>query len=403
MSAKKKGGELVPVNVRAITALGMQERDKELIALAASTSDITAITNADGYKQVRGARIVLKNLRVEIQNAGKKAREDAQAFSKAVIAEEKRLVGLISPEETRLETLEVEEDNRLEAIRQAEIEAELKRVAEIDARIETIRGWPVHYAGKPSALIRQAVETANNYVIDEQFAEKSDLAQNVLDASRAALSGILSQREAHEAEQERIKKEREELARLRAEAAERETKERARIAEEERQAKIARDAEAARQAEQFRAQREQEEKERRERQRIIDEENERRRVVQEAQAKAERDRIAAEEAALEERLAAERAKSARIEAERAEAARIERERIAAEEARLAAERAELTRQQEEFRRTQAPVHLASARTETTRPSASAIVDVLANEYETDIHVVLGWIRDIDWNDEAIAA
>jgi hypothetical protein len=132
MSKKK---ELVPVSVRAAKALAMQDRETELVELAASTADITAITNPDGYKQVRSARLVLKNLRVDIQNAGKQAREDATAFQKAVIAEEKRLIKLIEPEETRLEALEVAEDERIAAVKQAEIDAEAARQANAAAEI----------------------------------------------------------------------------------------------------------------------------------------------------------------------------------------------------------------------------------------------------------------------------
>lgn len=340
---------------RAVAALGFDEKkEAELRELAERTKTITAITNKDGYTQVHNGRMALKNQRIEIQNAGKAAREDATAYSKAVIAVEKRAIGIISPEEDRLEALQGAYDAAIEAEKEAQIQAELARMAAIDARIEIIRNWPAQYSGKPSSLVEQQVRVANDYVIDDFFEEKAQIAQAALETARLALAGILAERKAHEAEQERIKAERAELEALRAAQAKRDAEERARIAEEERSAKAARDAEATRQAAELKAQRQK----------------------QDAEAAAERKRIADEEAAAKairdaeaKKLAAERAE---FERQQAEARRIkeEEERVKREQARLAS---------------------------IQKPSDDELLGVLAKHYSVPVEKAAEWILAIDFS------
>lgn len=360
------------VTQRAIAALGFDEKkETELRELAARTTTITAITNKDGYTQVHAGRMALKNQRVEIQNAGKDARDDATKFSKAVIAEEKRLISVISPEEERLQKLQDAHDAAIEAEKQAKIDAEIARVAAIDARVETIRNWPTAYTGKPSSLVEQQVRVANEYIIDEFFEEKADTARAVLEASRAALVGILAERQAHEAEQERIKAERAELEKLRAEQALRDAAERARIAEEERQAKVERDAEAARHAAQLKAQQEEQNRINAARQAELD------RIEREKQA--EWDRREAELKALRD----------------------------AEDARLAADRAELERQQEEFRKAQEPdpepeVIVLQTDPPPARPTMDQILATLCATYSADRETVIEWILSMDLSERKAA-
>ena len=360
--SKKKGKELVPVAVRAVTALGMKERETELTQLAASTVDIVSITNPDGYKQVRAARLVLKNLRVEIQNAGKAAREDATAFSKAVIAEEKRLIGLIQPEEARLEALEVAEDQRIEAEKQAEIDRELARQADLQERVAELRGCQILTPTSGSELIAEHIGDLEGIAIDDSFQEFREQAESTRAAGLARLRELHAAAVAHEAEQERLAAERAELERLRAEAAQRAREE----AERERQAAAARQAEQRRHAEQLRAQAEAAEREQRERQRLIDAENERVRAANEA-----------------------------------------------EQQRLAAERAEIERQQAELRKAQEPAPttletnetlpdaavesaLESAPSVKALPSREEIVDALCDEFGlTEVEAVTA-LAQFDW-------
>ncbi|OMG61501.1 hypothetical protein AUR59_020290 [Stutzerimonas balearica] len=190
--------------------------------------------------------------------------------------------------------------------------AEAARVAEHERRISELRCVDVE--GRNAAEIASAISLIEEYEVDESWEEFEAEAHRVKAASLAALREALTKRQQYEAEQA-------ELERLRAEAAQREQK--------EREERIAREAaeQAKREAEQ-RAQAEREAA-----------------VRREAEAKA-----AAERRELELKLAAERAERERVEAQqRAEqaerdaeakaqaAAAAERQRQADEQARLEAE------------------------------------------------------------------
>lgn len=252
------------VQERAVIALGQREHEQELIALAASTTDIVAITNADGYKQVHAARMALVGRRVQIQKLSKDARDDATKFGKACIAEERRLIALIEPEEIRLDALETEHDKKIAAEKQARIDAEIKRVADINQRIADIRDLAKFSAAAGPGFIAPRLAQAEAIFIDETYAEFATTAENAKTAAVAGIKEMLAAAVQRAAEQE-------ELNKLRAANAKREADER--------------------------AEREKRESEERARQESID-----RKVREEQRVKAEAERIAREknEAALAE-------------------------------------------------------------------------------------------------------
>jgi hypothetical protein len=254
---------LTPIE-RAKVALNSPEHEKKLAELAKASVSITAITNAAGYTQCHSARMALKAMRVTIEKTGKEARSDATAFSKAVIAEEARLVAIISPEETRLEKIQKEWDDAREAERQAKIAAEKARIDAIHTRIDDIRQYPLDVVGKPSAEIELVLKTVVDLAIDESnFAELKQQAEGAKATTLIRLRAAHTNAVSMEAEQARLAAERAENERVRlaneaAAKAEREriaeaqrleneslARERERIAEEERIAKETRDREAA--------------------------------------------------------------------------------------------------------------------------------------------------------------
>jgi hypothetical protein len=105
------GGELT-VTDRA--KLALRGNDAELIALAESTKELVKIDTEDDYAEIKTAENVLVKTRLNIVSIGKVARADANAFGKAIIAEENRLLSFISDEEIRLKALRYDWD---EAIR----------------------------------------------------------------------------------------------------------------------------------------------------------------------------------------------------------------------------------------------------------------------------------------------
>src|SRR5574338_561142 len=131
---------------RAAIAIGAPAYEIALVDLVKESASIVQIKDKIGYQQAHSARMRLKLTRVEIQKRAKDAREDAQAFSKAGIAEEKRLVALVCPEEDRLQGLQDVWDAAREAEKQARIQAEEARVAKHRANIDAIRDTALHSA-----------------------------------------------------------------------------------------------------------------------------------------------------------------------------------------------------------------------------------------------------------------
>lgn len=293
----------VTVQERAAVALKSPTAEKALRALVAGTIDIGAPTNRAGREQCHSAAMAALKARTEIVSAGKAARAYATAFSKAVIAEEARLVAIIEPEEKRLKALRDAWDAEQERIRHEKERTEKARVDAILLRIDEIRDKPVFASAGGVDVCRALIAWLDLPERKEGFAEFEKKAELAIKSARASVSEILAAKEAEAAAAAEAKKE---AARIAAEQAEAKARLAAEMAEFERQ-KAAQEAAAA------------------------------------IERKAEADRIAAERAKVEAEQAAARAKieaeRAAFEAERAAAsAKIEAERKrAADEA--AAERA----------------------------------------------------------------
>lgn len=303
---------------RAAVALGSAEHEAKLKDLAAKHADIVDIKNAAGREQAHGAMMVLANARISITKAGKEARDDATKFSKAVIEEEKRLIAIIEPEESRLRGMRDEWDAEREREKEAKAAAERQRIAALQERITEIRGAVAAASFCSPANVLEHIGDIERMVIDAGFEEFQGQAQLAKDETLDKLREIYAAAVAREEEAARLTAEREELERLRKEAAEREAAATAQRAEEVRRMAEERAAQEA----ELRAQREAQER-------------------QLAAERAESERIAREKLAAEE---------AELRKEREEQQRLlvaERERQAAEAKRLADERAELERQQRE--------------------------------------------------------
>lgn len=344
---------------RASAVLKFDETKAALLPLVEASARIVGITNGAGYAEAQSARMKLRNTRVEIEKRGKAAREDATAFSKAVIAKEKELIGVIAPEEDRLQSLQDEWDAAIAREKAAKAEAERLRVFAIRQHIDALRALPLRAVGSTSTHIAETLALASAPLAfdPQELAGEAQAAQNdavsaltaALDAAKADEIRREAERVEREAEAARIAAERAELARLRAEQEKRDAAERAKIAaereaEEQRQsdARLARikadreaaearealaAAERAKQAEELRMQRAAEEQARAERL-AVEAVERKEREAKEAAERAERERIAAE--------AAER--------QRAEDDRIRREREHLEQAKAEQERIQRQRE-----------------------------------------------------------
>jgi len=299
---------------RAAIALQSETASAHLIALAASTKDMAAPTNRAGRDQCHAAAMAALKARTAVTNAAKEARADATAFSKAVIAEEARLVALIEPEEIRLKSLRDAYDAEQERIKREAAQREKARVDAITERIHKMRDAPVTAAVASIEACEAMLSDLRAVVIDESFAEFQKSAGVVLSAATDSVSAILAAKVAAAEESARVKAEQEAAAAAHA----------AEVAEFNRQKSIA------------------DEQRRQERAKAKAEQDERDRIAAEAR-KAEDARIAAERAALDEERAKFDAEQRRLREYEAQ----QRAAIEAEEKKLRdAEDAERRRQEE---------------------------------------------------------
>ncbi len=206
---------------RAAVALGAAEHEIKLRDLVKSSVDIVAVIDPAGREQAHRIGMTLKHARVAIEKASKGAREDAVAFGKAVIAEEKRLIEIVTGEETRVFTLRDEYDEKVEAERQAVIAAEVARVAKIADALEGIRERETDALRKCKTAEETQIEITaleameiTEAVFQERAGEAADLKACVLVAMRAIHADRV---QAEAAEAERIAAAKAEAARMEAE------------------------------------------------------------------------------------------------------------------------------------------------------------------------------------------
>ena len=308
------------VQDRAVAALGLADVKKKLVNLAKSSKSLVEITNQDSYQQVHAARIVLKNQRVDIAKTGKAARDDANAFSKALIAEENKLIDIISPEENRLQALQTEYDKHAEHERQAKIDAEVKRVEDIQAQIAGIREHAVagNRFGITAKQVKQSITDIETIQTDDSFAEFIDLARDAKTSTLVMLNDIHTAIVLREEAEAKATAESAELEELRAANEKREAKEKAEREAAEAEVREKREVEEKKQREELEAQR----KEQAEAQKKIDDESARlakERADLEREQREEADRKAAEEKAEQDRrdVAQAAAKKAQYPGERA--------------------------------------------------------------------------------------
>lgn len=207
---------------RAALALDSSKTEAQLRELVKSTADLVEVLNPAARDQIHSAAMVYRGHRVTIEKTGKASRDDATKFSKAVIAEEARLVEIISPEEKRLLALRDEWDQKIEVTKQAKIAAERARIEGIKARIKQFSDLVLQAAGKPTSAIAGLQEQVGEIEITEvDFEEFVPQATAAKVQAEEALMTAYSAAKATEdaADAERIKREEEDRQRA-AEAAE---------------------------------------------------------------------------------------------------------------------------------------------------------------------------------------
>ena len=205
------------VEARAAIALKSSDTELHLIAMAAKNAGIVAILDKPGREQAHGAAMELKRTRVAIENTSKAARDDATKFSKAVIAEEKRLVAIIEPEESRLLALRDDWDAAQAAIKAESDRKERARIMAINERIVGLRSYvnlalECRTSERIQGLLDKLIATWLAYDYEEDFAEFGDEAQDVYNQTHQRLTALIGQKKDEELERARVKAEQEAAA-----------------------------------------------------------------------------------------------------------------------------------------------------------------------------------------------
>lgn len=335
MSAELEVVSKAIVDINAVSA-GLAALSKQYSGV------IYEITTIAGMEKAKLARLAIREPRYEVERIRKAAKAPILALGKKLDAEAARIEAALLQIEEPIDKQIKEEEGRKERERQAKIDEDMRRVTALQERVAELRGNQSLSASSGAQLIAEHIADLERIPVDESFGvffQQAGYAKAAgLDRLRALHKAALE----HEAEQARIKAEREELSRLRAEQLEREAMER-----KQREALAA----------------EEREKTRRERE-------------------------------------AQEAETARLRAEQTAAAKAERDRISAEEARLAAERAEFQRQQEasrlaresEERERAEQARIASIK----RPDDAELMSVLAKHYRVPDTKVREWLAATNW-------
>lgn len=207
----------LPPAERAAIVLDATKAEAQLRAMVTETADINEVKDKDSRAMVHNAAMKLKNARVAIEKTGKAARDDANAFSKAVIAEENRLKAIITTEEDRLFKLRDDYDQQVEAEKQERERKERERVDSIKSRIAAIKALPLESANDPSAQLHQTIHDLTDLEIGDDFAEFKEEAGAAKWDAIGALQRLWDAAITREAENARLQAEAERLAALRAE------------------------------------------------------------------------------------------------------------------------------------------------------------------------------------------
>ena len=205
---------------RAAVALASTETEKKLRELAKKFASIVKVIDKAGREQAHGAAMELQRARTAIVKVSKAARDDANKFSKAVIAEEERLIAITATEETRLFAVRDAYDQEQERIKAEKAAAEAARIAGLRQRIADLQGPVLDMAiNGTSEAIQVHIDAASAISFDqEEFGDlygDAELAKmNALKSLRALLETAV----AREAEALRAKEEAARLERERIEA-----------------------------------------------------------------------------------------------------------------------------------------------------------------------------------------
>jgi hypothetical protein len=193
--------ELIETKIEnGLQLLDQHEADLNLLAEQFKGLTIKGVDDKLGFATLRDARITLKSRRIQIEKDGKALRENAVKFQKRVIEREKQLIAIIEPTENALYMEEKRIEEQKEVIR---LEKERKENERIQNRVTAL------------AQFSFAMDLYELKIMpDAEFTELLLKVQDEYNQEQQRLAEVKAEEEKQrQAEQERIRLEREEFAR----------------------------------------------------------------------------------------------------------------------------------------------------------------------------------------------
>lgn len=203
------------------------------------------VADPKGMQEAKVARAEIRGYRVDLEKTRVEIKSPALERCRLIDAEAKRITAALTELEDPLDNLIKNEERRREREAMERVMVEQRRVDGIKGWVEAIRTAPAGCVGKTSAQIGQILELLRTREIGPDFAEFRVEAEDALRSALAQVATMQAGAIAQEAEAEKIKAERAELAKLRADADAREKASRAEIEAEQRAARELRAAEEA--------------------------------------------------------------------------------------------------------------------------------------------------------------
>lgn len=203
----------LPPAERALIVLNSTQTEQDLRAMVEEAQKITAVQDKASRDLAHSVGMKLKKARTTIEKVGKTAREDATAFSKAVIDEEKRLKAITASEEERVLKLRDDFDDAVRREEEAKRQAEERRLAEIREKIEGVRRLPQALMNETAEVIAAERDALAAFTPDaDVFAELVDEAKAAIAEALQAMSDLHARAMAQESAAALLAAERERAA-----------------------------------------------------------------------------------------------------------------------------------------------------------------------------------------------
>ena len=203
-----KPNESENTNVLPLVDLGIT--DASLAILKDTYKNIPDPNTPEGYDALKVGLSVLVPLRTGVEKKRKLLKADSLEYGRKIDTEAGRVTAeLLSIEQPMRDAKSVIDD--AEKLReQEEADKEAQRIADIEAKVEEIKGLTDGLLGADVHVLQARADVADNIVIDESYGEFEEAAKAMWTSARQAISKAIGDRQKYDLEQAELEKLREE-------------------------------------------------------------------------------------------------------------------------------------------------------------------------------------------------